>query len=55
MVLVVLMVRSEFKMKLNNMNKNIMVIVSRVFISEDFLVNPLLSQMQLLQQSNYRL
>ncbi len=32
-----------------------MVIVSRVFISEDFLVNPLLSQMQLLQQSNYRL
>ncbi len=32
-----------------------MVIVSRVFISEDFLVNPLLSQMHLLQQSNYRL
>jgi hypothetical protein len=26
-----------------------------VFISEDFLVNPLLSQMHLLQQSNYRL
>ena len=26
-----------------------------MFISEDFLVNPLLSQMHLLQQSNYRL
>ncbi len=26
-----------------------------MFISEDFLVNPLLSQMHLLQQPNYRL
>jgi hypothetical protein len=40
---------SEFKIKLKNINKNRMVIISRVFISEDFLVNPLLSQMQLLQ------
>jgi hypothetical protein len=49
-----LAIRSEFIIKLKNINKNRMVIVSRVFISEDFLVNPLLSQMQLLQQSNYR-
>jgi hypothetical protein len=35
------------------MNKNIMVIGSRVFISEEFLVYPLLSQMHLMQQSNY--
>jgi hypothetical protein len=46
---------SEFKIKLKNLNKNRMVIVSRVFIYEDFLVNSLLSQMHLLQQSNYRL
>jgi hypothetical protein len=32
-----------------------MVIVTRMFSSEDFLVNPFLSQMHLLQQSNYRL
>ncbi len=49
------LVRSEFKIKLKNINKKRMVIVNRVFISEDFLVNPLLSQMHLLRQSNYRL
>jgi hypothetical protein len=37
------------------MNKNRMVIVRRVFNSEDFLVYPLLSQMHLMQQSNYSL
>jgi hypothetical protein len=45
--------QGAFKIKLKNINKNRMVIVSRVFISEDFLVYPLLSQMHLLQQSNY--
>ncbi len=48
-------VRGAYRIKLKNVNKNRMVIVSRMFISEDFLVNPLLSQMHLFQQSNYRL
>jgi hypothetical protein len=50
-----LFVRGASKIKLKNKNKNKVVIVSRVFISDDFLVYPLLSQMHLLQQSNYRL
>jgi hypothetical protein len=50
-----LFLRSASKIKLKNKNKNKVVIVSRVFISDDFLVYPLLSQMHLLQQSNYRL
>ncbi len=48
-------IRSEFKIKLKNMNKNTMVIVSRVFIFYDFSTYPPLRRIHLLHRSSQRL
>jgi hypothetical protein len=48
-------IRSEFKIKLKNMNKNTMVIVSRVFIFYDFSTYLPLRRIHFLHRSSQRL